>query len=49
MKNYPTYIITVTIMLVKWIDGTTKTFKADWWNAPYKMESEDKEQEDDNT
>lgn len=27
------------IMLVKWVDGTTKTFKASWWNAPY-MESE---------
>lgn len=24
------------IMLVKWTDGTTKTFKAEWWNAPYK-------------
>lgn len=24
------------IMLVKWTDGTTKTFKASWWNAPYK-------------
>jgi hypothetical protein len=23
------------IMLVKWVDGTTKTFKASWWNAPY--------------
>lgn len=24
------------IILVKWTDGTTKTFKASWWNAPYK-------------
>lgn len=24
------------IMLVKWVDGTTKTFKESWWNAPYK-------------
>ena len=23
------------IMLVKWIDGATKTFKTRWWNAPY--------------
>ena len=22
------------IMLVKWTDETTKTFKASWWNAP---------------
>ena len=29
------------IMLVKWTDGTTKTFKADWWNAPYKKEVEE--------
>lgn len=24
------------ITLVKWEDGTTKCFKTDWWNAPYK-------------
>ena len=30
------------IVLVKWTDGTTKTFKASWWNAPYKVKSEDK-------
>lgn len=24
------------IVLVKWSDGTTKTFKERWWNAPYK-------------
>ena len=24
------------IMLVKWEDGTTKCYKADWWNTPYK-------------
>ena len=24
------------IMLVKWVDGTIKTFKENWWNAPYK-------------
>ena len=24
------------IMLVKWVDGVTKCFKADWWNAEYK-------------
>lgn len=29
------------IMLARWVDGTTKTFKADWWNAPYKQESEE--------
>lgn len=23
------------IMLVKWVDGTTKCFKADWWDAEY--------------
>lgn len=28
------------IMLVKWVDGTTKTFKASWWNSPYKKEVE---------
>ena len=26
------------IILVKWTDGTTKTFKASWWNALYKEE-----------
>jgi len=29
------------IILVKWTDGTTKTFKASWWNAPYKKEVEE--------
>lgn len=24
------------IMLVKWVDGATKCFKTDWWNAEYK-------------
>ena len=24
------------IMLIKWEDGTCKTFKEHWWNAPYK-------------
>lgn len=24
------------IILVKWVDGATKCFKADWWNAEYK-------------
>lgn len=24
------------IMLVKWVDGATKCFKAEWWNAEYK-------------
>ncbi len=24
------------IVLVKWVDGTMKTFKASWWNARYK-------------
>jgi len=28
------------IILVKWTDETTKTFKWSWWNAPYKRESE---------
>lgn len=28
------------IMLAKWADGTTKTFKADWWNSPYKRGTE---------
>lgn len=28
------------IMLVKWVDGTVKTFKENWWNAPYRAESE---------
>ncbi len=23
------------IILVKWVDGATKCFKADWWNAEY--------------
>ena len=30
------------IILVKWTDGTTKTFKASWWNTPYEVESKDK-------
>lgn len=29
------------IILAKWVDGTTKTFKADWWNAPYMKEVEE--------
>ena len=29
------------VVLVKWVDGTTKTFKASWWNAPYKKEVEE--------
>lgn len=29
------------IILVKWTDGTTKTFKANWWNAPYTKEVEE--------
>lgn len=29
------------IVLVKWVDGTTKTFKASWWNAPYQKEVEE--------
>ena len=28
------------IMLVKWVDGATKCFKADWWNAEYKEPKE---------
>lgn len=24
------------IMLIKWADGTMKTFKTIWWDAPYK-------------
>ena len=23
-------------IIVEWPDGTTKAFKAEWWNAPYK-------------
>lgn len=29
-----------SIILVKWTDGATKTFKASWWNAPYEQEGE---------
>lgn len=29
------------IILVKWTDGTTKTFKASWWFAPYTKEVEE--------
>jgi len=28
------------VILVKWADGTTKTFKESWWNAPYKRGAE---------
>ena len=31
------------ITIVKWNDGTTKCFKSDWWDSPYK--TEDKENE----
>ena len=30
------------IVFCKWTDGNTKLFALDWWNAPYKTESEDK-------
>lgn len=29
------------VILVKWADETTKTFKANWWNAPFKKEVEE--------
>lgn len=31
------------IMLIKWADGTMKTFKTIWWNAPYKADKGDEE------
>ena len=33
------------IMLVKWVDGATKCFKADWWNAEYEEPIKALEQE----
>lgn len=33
------------IMLVKWADGATKCFKADWWNAEYEEPIKALEQE----